>query len=440
MIFFNREKELLVLKSIQESSLKTGQFTAVTGRRRIGKTQLLLKAFENENYLYFFVSKKSEPLLCRDFQIEIEKKLGLPILGEVTSVISILEYLIQYAKRHSITLIIDEFQEFMNINPSIFSDLQKVWDLNHKQSKINLIVSGSVISMMYQIFQNHKEPLFGRANHNLHIKPFETSVLKEILSYYNPKYTPDDLLALYSFSGGVAKYVQILMDSKAFKKEAMIRHILSENSILIQEAKNILIEEFGKEYGTYFSVLSELAQGRNRRSEIESSLQKEVGGYLTKLEKDFNLIKRSTPVLSNKNENKNLKYILEDNFFIFWFRFIFKYLHMIEIGAFEQLQRIVLRDYETYSGLLLEKYFRTKAIESKLYTKVGNYWNRTGTLEIDYIAMNEIDKKIVIADIKRNPKRIKINNLQVQSIQLLQEYREFTDYQMEVIGLSLDEM
>ena len=119
----------------------------------------------------------------------------------------------------------------------------------------------------------------------------------------------------------MAKYVQILMDSKAFKKEAMIRHILSENSILIQEAKNILIEEFGKEYGTYFSVLSELAQGRNRGSEIESSLQKEVGGYLTKLEKDFNLIKRSTPVLSNKNENKNLKNILEDNFFIFWFRF-----------------------------------------------------------------------------------------------------------------------
>ena len=115
-------------------------------------------------------------------------------------------------------------------------------------------------------------------------------------------------------------------------------------------------------------------------------------------------------------------------------------MHIIEIGAYEQLQRIVLRDYETYSGLMLEKYFRTKTIESKSYTKVGNYWNRTGTLKIDYIAMNEIDKKIVLADIKRNPKRIKINNLKVQSMQLLQEYKEFTDYQVEIIGLSLDEM
>jgi uncharacterized protein len=440
MEFYNREKELATLRSIKESSLKNSQFTVVTGRRRIGKTQLLLKAFENENHLYFFVSKKSEMLLCKDFQMEIENKLGVPILGEVNSVITILEYLFQYAKQQSITLIIDEFQEFMNINPSIFSDLQKIWDLNHKQSKINLIVSGSVISMMYHIFQNHKEPLFGRANHTLHIKPFETSVLKEIISDYSQNFKPDDLLALYSFTGGVAKYVQILMDNKAFTKELMIKYLISENSILINEAKNILIEEFGKEYGTYFSILSELAQGRNRRSEIESSLQKEVGGYLTKLEKDFNLIKRSTPVLSNKNENKNLKYILEDNFFIFWFRFIFKYSHIIEIGAYEQLQRIVLRDYETFSGLMLEKYYRTKAIESKQYTKVGNYWNRIGTMEIDFIAINEIDREITFADVKRNSKRIGLDYLQEQSILLLQEYKEFSDYKKTFVGLSLEEM
>jgi len=440
MKYYDREKELSTLRAIKELSLATGQFTVVTGRRRIGKTQLLLKAFENENHLYFFVSKKSEVLLCKDFQVEIEKKLGVPILGEVNSVAAILEYLIQYAKQQSITLIIDEFQEFMHINPSIFSDLQKVWDLNQKQSKINLIVSGSVISMMYHIFQNHKEPLFGRANHTLHIKPFETSVLKEILSDYSPNYKPDDLLALYSFTGGVAKYVQILMDNKAFTKDAMIKYLISENSILINEAKNILIEEFGKEYGTYFSILSELAQGRNRRSEIESSLQKDIGGYLTKLEKDFNLIKRNIPILSKTSENKNLKYILEDNFFIFWFRFIFKYMHIIEIGAYEQLQRIVLRDFETYSGLMLEKYYRTKAIEAKQYTKVGNYWNRTGTIEIDFIAINEIDKNITFADVKRNPRRIKIEQLQEQSILLLQEYKEFSDYKKAFIGWSLEDL
>ncbi|MEX0595862.1 MAG: ATP-binding protein, partial [Candidatus Paceibacterota bacterium] len=409
--FYNREKELAMLARISLQSEQRSQFTVMTGRRRIGKTQLLLKANEDKSFLYFFVAKKSEVLLCIDFQAEIQKKLGVPILGTAISFTSIFEYLFSYAKNKPLTLVIDEFQEFMHVAPSIFSDLQRLWDLNYKNTKLNLIVSGSVISMMYHLFENKGEPLFGRANHKIQLKPFETSVLKEILHDHSPKYKQEDLLALFTFTGGVAKYIELLMDNKAYTKDKMIDYLTEENSLLLNEGKNMLVEEFGREYSTYFSILSEIAQGKNKRSELEQALQREIGGYLTKMERDFSLIKRSSPIFSTKSETKTMKYVIEDNFLIYWFRFIFKYQHMLEIGAHEQLKRIILRDYETFSGVMLEKYFRIKAIESGIYTNIGSYWDRKGLLEIDYIALNEVDKTITLGEVKRQAKKINLNDV-----------------------------
>lgn len=438
--FYNRENEIAYLREIAERSNKSGQFTLVTGRRRIGKTQLLLKTFENDVFLYFFVAKKSEALLCQDFQEEIRKKLDFPQLGEATSITSIFEFLFAYSAKKNLTIIIDEIQELLFINLSFFSDLQRLWDLNSKSSKINLIVSGSMISLMYKIFEDKNEPLFGRANHKIHVKPFETSVLKEILSDYHPNYKAEDLLAFYSFTGGVAKYCQLFMENKAFTKDKMIAYLTSEHSLLINEGKNILVEEFGREYSIYFSILSEIAQGYHRRSELEDKLKKEIGGYLTKLERDFNLIKRATPIFSMTAESKNMKYMLEDNFLTFWFRFIYKYQHMIEIGAHNQLQQIVKRDYETFSGISLEKYFRTKAIESKRFTQIGNYWNRKGTIEIDYIALNELKKTVVFGEVKRQGKKIDLEKLKGNVALLTNEMNILKNYKKEFIGLSMDDL
>ena len=438
--FYNRENEIAYLREIAERSSKSGQFTLVTGRRRIGKTQLLLKTFENDVFLYFFVAKKSEALLCQDFQEEIRKKLDFPQLGEATSITSIFEFLFAYSAKKNLTIIIDEIQELLFINLSFFSDLQRLWDLNSKSSKINLIVSGSMISLMYKIFEDKHEPLFGRANHKIYVKPFETSVLKEILSDYHPNYKAEDLLAFYSFTGGVAKYCQLFMENKAFTKDKMISYLTSEHSLLINEGKNILVEEFGREYSIYFSILSEIAQGYHRRSELEDKLKKEIGGYLTKLERDFNLIKRATPIFSMTAESKNMKYMLEDNFLTFWFRFIYKYQHMIEIGAHNQLQQIVKRDYETFSGISLEKYFRTKAIESKRFTQIGNYWNRKGTIEIDYIALNELEKTVVFGEVKRQGKKIDLEKLKGNVALLTNEMNILKNYKKEFIGLSMDDL
>ena len=439
MKFYNREKEIKKLLEIKEQSKKNAQFSVVTGRRRIGKTQLLLKSYENTKFLYFFVAKKSEVILCQDFLQELKEKLNAPILGEVNSFSVLFEYIVQLSYEQNITLIIDEFQEFFTVNPSVYSDMQRIWDLHKDKAKLNLIVSGSVISLMYKIFENYKEPLFGRANHFIKLQAFKTNTLKEILSDYTPDYTPDDLLALYSFTGGVAKYVQLFMDNGWTSKEKMIEGMIDENSIFISEGKNLLIDEFGKEYGTYFSILTAISEGKNTRAEIENLLKKEIGGYLTKMERDFNLIKKQQPIFT-KSSTKNVKYQIEDNFIMFWFRFIYKYSSMIEIGAYEQLRKIIERDFSSFSGHMLEKYFRENAQISQAYTSIGNYWDRKGETEIDFIAVNEIEKSIDFAEIKRQKNNISIEKLRQKATEFLIQNPQFNSYKKDFYAWSLEDM
>ena len=290
MRFIDRDNEIKRLNEIAENSSKNAQFTVVTGRRRIGKTQILLHAVTNIPKLYFFVTRKAEPFLCEDFQQEISEKLKIPVLGDTISFGKLFKFLMEISSDKNFTLIIDEFQEFLNINPSIYSEMQKYWDLYKDKSRINLIVCGSVYSLMHKIFKDYKAPLFSRAETFLQIKAFKVSVLKDIINEFNSGYKQEDLLALYAFTGGVAKYVQLLVDNNALKFNKMLNFIIREDSPFITDGKNILIDEFGRDYAVYFTILSAIARGDNTRSIIENYAGKEIGGYLTRLENDYGLI------------------------------------------------------------------------------------------------------------------------------------------------------
>lgn len=441
MKFYNREKEISRLYEIKQASQSNAQLTVVTGRRRIGKTQLILKATESEEtpVLYFFVARKAENFLCQDFQQEIATKLGIPIMGEVSSFGKQFEYLMILSQQQAFTLIIDEFQEFMKVAPSAYSDMQHYWDIYKEKSKINIIVCGSVYSLMHKIFENQKEPLFGRATAKMSVKPFAVSVLKKILGDYHPKYTSEDLLALYSFTGGVAKYVQQFMDAGATTYKKMLSHMIKEDSTFIGEGRNMLIEEFGTEYATYFTILSAIARGENTRAKIEMLVKREIGGYLTKLEQDYGLIAKSTPIFA-KVETKNVRYVIEDNFLTFWFRFIYKYGYMVEVGNYEGLKTIIDRDYKTFSGKMLEKYFRTKFIQSGNITHIGGYWDRKGENEIDLVVVNEIEQQAQIVEIKRKAENIDLDILRDKGVQFLRATGELKNYQITYSGLSMKEM
>ncbi|MDU1891968.1 MAG: ATP-binding protein [Dysgonomonas sp.] len=436
MKFYNRTAELEILSRTLEQSKRSSCFTVMVGRRRIGKTSLLLESVKGQKYLYLFVSRKSEPLLCEQFQKDATDALGLQIFGTITRFKDLFEQLLIFATKEHYTLIIDEFQEFDNVNSSIFSDVQNLWDQYKDRTKINFIASGSIYSMMMKIFENRKEPLFGRLSSKITLQPFAVSTIKEILNDYNPKYKSEDLLCLYMLTGGVPKYIDLLMEAGAVTKDKILDMVTRPDSPFIGEGKELLISEFGKEYGTYFSILQLIASGKTTQSEIDSIIGKNTGAYLVNLEKEYSLITKNKPMFS-KPESRKARWSLNDNYLRFWFRFIYPNQSLIEMGKYDLLRETIDKNYEQYSGFILEKYFRAKMAEEERITAIGSYWDSKGENEIDLIALNDLDKTAIVAEVKRNPKKIDMALLQAKADSIK---KELGKYELELRGLSMDDM
>ena len=440
MKFYNRENELAELQRIQELSFEeNSRLTVVTGRRRIGKTSLIMRAFEKTPTIYLFVGRKNEASLCREFITLVSQALDIYVPEEISTFKSLFRYIMEVATRQSFNLVIDEFQEFYNINKSIYSDIQDIWDQYRQKTHMNFVVSGSIYSLMEKIFHNEKEPLFGRADNIIKLSAFSLNVLKKIIKDYHPQYTNDDLLALYSFSGGVPKYVELFCDNRVLTVDGMIDFMVRDNSPFTDEGKNLLIEEFGKNYGTYFSILSAISGGYNTQTEIEALLgEKSLGGYLKRLIEDYNIVVRQRPVFS-KEGSQTVRYGICDNFIHFWFNYFDRNRSLIEIKNFIGLRKLIKADYPTYSGKILEQYFKQKYAESYEFRLTGSWWEPKGNQnEIDIVAIYLDNKSAIVAEVKRQKKNFKPELFQKKVEHL--ENKVLAKYQINTVCLSLEDM
>lgn len=436
MRFYDRVAELEILNKNWEQSSRQSMMTTLIGRRRIGKTSLLLKSAEQQRSLYLYVSKDNEQLLCQKFQRQAADNLGLQVYGSVGSFGQLFEELMKYGMEHHYTLIVDEFQNVLTINKSIPSVIQDVWDRYKDRTHVNLILCGSIYSMMKRIFDNSDEPLYGRRDSNIRLQPFRIDVLKSILHDHHARYEPDDLLCLYMLTGGVAKYVALLMDAKATTKREMLQYALAADSPFLTEGTELLISEFGRDYGTYFSILQLIAAGMTTQSEIDSVIGKNTGAYLSNLCEDYSFISKNTPLLS-KVGARNIKWQIDDSYLRFWFRFVYPYQSLIETNQTKLLHQHVVDNYAQFTGKTLERYFHEKTMQTGRFTRIGNWWNRKGEGEIDMVALNEFSRTGLVAEVKRNPQKLSIDELQ-HKVDALPP--DFGRYHLELCTLSLEDM
>lgn len=438
MKFYDREKELGILQTNWEQSTEQGRLTVLVGRRRVGKTTLLTRSavYGEQPLLYLYVSKDNERVLTEKFQEAAQQALRLQIYGRMDTFAQFFELLLRYGQQNHFTLVLDEFQNFLKVNPAIPSHIQDLWDRYHEKSKVNMVACGSIYNMMHKLFDNEDEPLYGRQDCRLNMLPFRISILKQILHDHNPKYTPEDLLCLYTLTGGVAKYVAWLMDAKATTKAKMLRWATQAGSPYLSEGTELIMSEFGKDYANYLSILQLIASGMNTQSEIDGAIGKNTGAYLDNLEEYYSYIHRQQPMFSKPN-GRNSRWQLDDCFLRFWFRFIQRNQALVEMERNDLLLEIVEKGYEQYTGLVLEQYFRQKWMEEERVTRVGNYWDRKGLNDIDMIALNEIDKTAVVAEIKRQRRKFSPTELAEKVATLNKELGKYTVKQ---IGLSMEDM
>lgn len=418
MKFYDRENELSALQTLWEQADTEGRLAVLTGRRRLGKTLLAKEFASNRPYFYLFIEKKTENLLCDDLLNSIKDQV--PVYGEIKRFKDLFAILLDYAKQKKITLIIDEFQEFFSINPSVFSEIQNLWDAHKKTSKMLFIAIGSVYSLMNKIFEDLKEPLFGRADRIIKLKPFSIPTLIKVLKDHHIT-DIETVFDFYMLTGSSPKYLDLLMTNKIRTKKQILWFMLSEFSPFLDEGKNLLIEEFGKEYGTYFAILELLSRGKTSRPEIESILGYSIGGHIEKLENTYHLIERVLPI-TEKPASRMIKFSIKDPFINFWFRFINRNRSAIELKNFDYILRLIERDYAVYSGKWLEKFFIEILSLQKKYNKIGTYWESKNENEIDIVAINDLDKQLLIAEMKRNPKKHNLFALQTKAQKIIKEY------------------
>ncbi len=436
MKFYDRQDELNQLKKVLEQTKNSARMTVLTGRRRVGKTLLSLEFVKEQKYLYFFVVKKAQALLCAECVEEIKKAFpDMPIIGEIRHFKDVFQLLLQIAQKQPFTLIVDEFQEFYNIDPSIYSEIQKLWDINKARCFLNVIFIGSVYSLMHKIFQNSKEPLFNRADRIISLGAFSVKTMNFILQDQKIK-DPKVLFDYYVLTGGMPKYIDLFVENKAFLFSTMLDFMIDNNSPFIHEGKNLLIEEFGKEYGTYFSILELISLGKTARAEMESILESDVGGYLERLERDYAIIAKYKPINAKPN-SRFQKYRIVDNFLNFWFRFIYRNRSAIETGNFSYVKEVINRDYSTYCGKVLERFYHDIFAETNKYNLFGSYWEKGNQNEIDLVAVNDIKKQVVVAEVKLNKQRADLKALEQKAARLIADY---PGYKFEFLSLSLDDV
>ena len=432
MQFYGREDELAQLRAITAQATSGGKITVMTGRRRVGKTLLARESCKGGQSLYLFIAKKSEALLCAECTDIIKNTFDVPVFGDIQHFRDVFRLLLEIGKIQPYVLIIDEFQEFYRINPAVYSDIQNLWDQYRQQTRIHLMFVGSVHSLMVKIFQNNKEPLFGRADRILYLKPFKPQTIHDILQQAQ-QYTPENLFYAYLLTGGIPRYLEILHDNAVYGCDAIMDFVFSKNSPFLEEGKHVLIEEFGKEYATYFSILELLASGKTGRGELESILATNVSGYLVRLQDEYDVIAVRKPI-NAKPGSKVQKYFIKDNFLNFWFRFIYRNNSAVEAENFAYIKRILERDLSTYSSMVLERLFHVLLAGTGHYNQIGSYWERGNQNEIDVVAVNDLDKQVLVGEVKMNSDRIRIPALQHKAVRLEQA---FTGYAFAYQGFSL---
>ncbi len=397
--FIDRERELEFLERAYNS--ERAEFLVIYGRRRIGKTELLLHFARDKPHVYFLATERPYRDNLRELQRLLSEFLDDELFGRVAFE-DIDELLMAFAERiggKRVILIIDEFPLLVEHHRPVLSLLQKTWDLKLSETRIMLILCGSSVSAMESEVLAYKSPLYGRRTGQWQLTEIPFFHIGEFL----PDYAVDDLVKTWGVVGGIPAYL-LQFDPKKGFDENVVENVLSKGAFLYEEAEFLLREEL-REPANYFAILQAIASGRNRFGEIVSStgLDKSlVSKYLSVLQR-LRIVEREVPVTATlKEARKRGLYSIADNYFAFWFRYVLPNKGYLEAGLAEEVWERSKGDFNAYMCSIFEKLARNPEVFLRLtgfrFTKLGRWWHRGE--EIDLVALNERERKALFVEVK----------------------------------------
>jgi hypothetical protein len=411
----------------------------ITGRRRVGKTTLVKHFLQQHNLpgCYFFISRKQPRALLNEFAEILSDKFPEISGLRFEDFDGLFRFLFQKLAESDFTFVMDEFQNFQYVDPAVFSIMQKYWDEYKDKIKGHIIVIGSIQTLMHNIFEDRKEPLFKRLTGKIILLPFTLNEMRPLFDEHTGGNRQTNL-ELYLLFNGMPFYYYLMEKERLFGKDLMEvfdRLILRRDGLLFNEGKELTIEELGVNYGRYFSILEAIASGHTQWNNIATQSgipQNSLGKYLDELLNYYGLIERKTSVFS-QDSSKTSRYYLRDNFLTFWFRYVYKNSSILEEFSSQRFLPKVKRDLSNFFGFQFEK-FVTDWLQRQCianaqkfpFDHVGKYWDK-GENEIDVVAYQENGELCLVGECKWNSKRITpaIGNQLTQSIEVIKRRRNF---------------
>ena len=391
-MFIGRKEELAALEQAYQSP--QAALIPIYGRRRVGKSELILKFINDKLGLYYLGKKAPVQLQIREFLQEAARVLEEPLLTSL-QVENWSEVFTAIAGRFSddkkLVLVLDEFQWIAEASPELLSTLQEFWDRRWKRSaNIMIILCGSYIGFMERAVLGRKSPLFGRRTAQILLQPFSYVEAAE----FHPKWSLSNQAMVYFICGGIPLYLNFFKPQYSVEKN-IEDNLLNEFSPLFREPDFLLREEL-RDIHNYYAVLMAVAQGFTTNPKIAANTgipEKSLHYYLQQLI-GLGYIARRYPLTGGKPVARNVRFVLDDPLLRFWFRFIFPNLSFIQqMGPRRTLREIIRPQLASFFGYCFENLCREAL--PRLYEKegisaaftIGEYWDKE--VQIDVVGLRD---------------------------------------------------
>ncbi|PXF59330.1 MAG: hypothetical protein C4B59_11770 [Candidatus Methanogaster sp.] len=381
--FKNREKELSELSDVLNS--RRFEFIILYGRRRIGKTELILKATENRGRIYY--------LAVGARNLDRFHSLCARHYPEVSKLKTDWEVLFEFLENKAEVVVIDEFQNMIHEDANILNIFQSIIDITLKDSELKLFLLGSSVSIMTSRVLDYASPLYGRRTGSMELKAVSFFDLERFF----PVAGTIELVEIYGFADGIPFYL-IEIDGPFW--QWLEGELTKERSLLRDEVDFLMRYEF-KNVSTYKLILESIAHGKTKLNEIKDFIKvkrTDISPYLRNLI-EVGMIKRVVPVTENPKSRLG-RYYLNDNFLKFWFRYIYPNLSSIGEGIFDI--NVIKEDYSNYLGGVFEEVARQFLIKERDrifgFSKIGKWWHKDK--EIDIVALRDATEEILFVECK----------------------------------------
>ena len=397
-MFIGRERELKTLDSLYKSN--KFEFVVIYGRRRVGKTALINQFIGNKRAIYFMGVESNAKQNLENFSKSImEFASGFETESSFLSFQAALEYVFKLTEKEKIILAIDEYPYVAHSSKSLASTLQLLIDKYKDTSKLMLILCGSSMSYMEDHVLAYKAPLYGRRTAQIKLLPFDFEETCECLQ----SMSDEDKALIYGIAGGTPQYL-LQMSSKLSVEDNIKSTYLNPASFLYEEPTNLLKQEV-REPATYTAIITAIATGSSRMSEISSKVGEDTNVCTSYLKNLINLgiVQKETPY-GEKASRKSI-YSIEDNMFRFWYRFVLDNNSIIARGAADLVYKRIEPQLSDYMGKVFEEICKQYLWKQLLsgncpveFKSLGRWWGNDpkekAQAEIDI--MGEQDKNTAL--------------------------------------------